>query len=156
MNTLCWLWTLHWSGKKEGWLPLGTAVPKLTLFSVHICLPTQTLMLQCQGPIELSGSLGLEGFLCSLSSRHTMSALPDGTQHFYLEFAPSWVPILFSRPGLANFSSKGPETKYLRFGRSPLHLPCCYSRKVATDNMLNRKCGWAPIWLHLQKQTITE
>ena len=39
--------------------------------------------------------------------------------------------------GSANFSSKGPGTKYLRFGGSPLHLPWCYSRKVATDNMLN-------------------
>ena len=47
--------------------------------------------------------------------------------------------------GSANFPSKGPETKDLRFGRSPLHLPCCYSRKVATDNMLNSKCGCVPI-----------
>ena len=121
MNNLCWLWTLHWSGKKEGWLPLGTAAPKLTLFSMHICLPTQTLMLPCQGPIELSGSLGLEGLLCSLSSRHTMPALPDGTQHFYLEFAPTWVPILFSRPGLANFFSKGPNSKYCRHRGSYRH-----------------------------------
>ena len=72
------------------------------------------------------------------------------TLGFYI-YAMSLIMALYQ--GSANFSSKGPETKYLRFGRSPLHLPCCYSRKVATDNMLNSKCGCVPIWLHLQKQS---